>query len=100
MHTQAGSTLLGDHGQLCHAFWHVPTTPEAGFHSPVCLRVACEGNECAGKGTVLVARLQVTIRSYSPSHELSHQKREVESWSLLASTSARTWGWVDGPLII
>lgn len=59
MHTQAGSTLLGDHGQLCHAFWHVPTTPEAGFQSPVCLRVACEGNECVGKGTVLVARLQV-----------------------------------------
>jgi hypothetical protein len=62
--------LLGDYAQLCHAFWHVPTTPEAGFQSPVCLRAACDGDACVGKGTVLVARLQVR-GSKSLSRELT-----------------------------
>mmetsp|Transcript_11007 Transcript_11007/g.31087 ORF Transcript_11007/g.31087 Transcript_11007/m.31087 type:complete len:345 (-) Transcript_11007:1085-2119(-) len=57
---QPGLTLLGNHAQFCHAYWHIPETPEAPhLRTPSCLRSACraDGHQCAGKGVVLVARL-------------------------------------------
>eukprot|EP00959_Pyramimonas_sp_CCMP1952_P317445 6643794-Pyramimonas_sp.AAC.1 len=55
-----GNSLLGDHEQFCHAFYHVTETAEAPDIVPVCLREDLQGGKCFGnKGVVLVARLVV-----------------------------------------
>lgn len=55
------SSLLGNHAQLCHAFYHIPPTPElAAFPGQVCLRCAAAPGDapCAEKGVVVVAALR------------------------------------------
>ena len=65
-------TLLGNHAQLCHAFWHVCETPELlGHRGSRCVRHVVEpGKTCETKGVVVVAALRLNSK---------HQGRGVEA---------------------
>ena len=56
-----GESLLGNHAQFCHAFFHISPTPELVEHpGEVCVRCVTHpgGKKCETKGVVVVAALR------------------------------------------
>lgn len=56
-----GLAFLGNTAQLCHAFYHVPATPELASHPrELCLQRVSDpsGRKCETKGVVVVAALR------------------------------------------
>jgi hypothetical protein len=86
--TDVRTSLLGNHAQFCHAFFHLSPTPElVAYPHELCMRCVVEaGKKCETKGVVVVAALReagrgdVTFLSrYSVRHPSTHNAQNLLS---------------------